>query len=79
MGANLEIQSKFSKNTSLTKTDAMLVGIATILRILFVPLFANTVAIDGCKYKYCLNGNLLACSRLAGSKLDVPGYQLVPS
>ena len=68
-----------SKNYSLTKTDAMLEGISTISRILFVPLLQIQLQLVVASRNIMVNGNLLACSRLAGSKLDVPCYQLVPS
>ena len=61
MGAHLEMRGEFSRNTfSPTKTDAIL-GIMYNFEKVFFSSFhlANTVAIVGCKYKYCLMGTCL--------------------
>ena len=53
---------------------------STILRK-FSPFFSSGKYSCNCglQIQILSNGDLLACSRLARSKLDVPGYQLVPS
>ena len=54
---------------------------STILRKFFFLFFSSGKYSCNCglQIQILSNGDLLACSRLARSKLDVPGYQLVPS
>ena len=61
VGAHLEMHGEFSINTfSPTKTDTIL-GIKYNFEKVFFSSshLANTVAIVGCKYKYCLMGTCL--------------------
>ena len=75
------MRGEFSRNTfSPTKTDAIL-GIKYNFEKVFFLFFSSGKYSCNCglQIQILSNGDLLACSRLARSKLDVPGYQLVPS